>query len=244
MIITNPLLFVPFPMPFFNDHDAPVKVTISSAKVIQTTRTVGGYNFSHWGDQPERMDVSGAVLLLPGFESLGLLSLSVLKQLYRLDKKHISNILNANNRIIPAATAAVAVTAAVGQETINNTKAFQLYSSEKAGKMSPTSLVSSGLQSLASITGSILRGLSIAAMTKRIIRSSPKDLSVTYIYHDGYIYSGHFTRFSYTRDANDVRKANYNFNFAVDWSTESLFADKLLQLSKGKQITGLGVATT
>ena len=69
--------------------DGPVSVSISSKKVVQTTRTVGGYTFSHFGDEPDILQAKGSVILMPGREGLGFLSLLILKTLYRLDKKAI-----------------------------------------------------------------------------------------------------------------------------------------------------------
>lgn len=233
MIITNPLLPVPFPFSgIFKgitgsnpEMDGPTSVTISSKKVIQHTRTVGGYVFSHWGDEPERMTVKGSVILLPTHEGLGFLSLFILKTLYKLDKKKIRNMLQSQMKYIPSIAALTA-------------SAFGELYSQKLLLGSNASTVSQ--LSLGAQTALIAEGIYSATKNIQQYMKTNPDLSVTYIYHDNHIYRGFFENFSYTRDASNPRFINYQFNFVIDWSTENFLSDILQKLTKGQTISGFG----
>jgi hypothetical protein len=229
MIIVSPLFPVPFPFPgIFTgltggnpEMDGPVSVTFSSKKNIQETRTVGGYTFSHFGDEPDRLTAKGSVILVPGREGLGFLSLLILKSLYRLDKKKIDKIQSSvKNAIATGAFAASAI--------------GELYSQ----RLAFTSVASA----TASTVQSVMAGGSLVLAYKNMqqwMKENP-DLSTTYIYHDNYVYRGFFNSFTYSRDANNPRFINYSFNFTIDWSTENYLCDKLLKMTEGKTITSLG----
>ena len=233
MIIANPLLPVTFPFPAIfkevpicdPEMDGPIKVSVSSKKVIQTNRTVGGYTVSHWGDEPDQMKASGSVILLPGQEDLGLLSLMILKTLYRLDKKKISGIMTALS-----AHGAVPMVAFMAT-------AYGELAAQKASlgsNASTAEIVSYG-------AGIVMKTAAIAQAMVNISQQTSQnpDLGVTYIYHDNQIYRGFFTSFVYSRDANNPRHINYDFSFTVDWSTENYFADLLTKSAGGSVITGL-----
>ena len=202
--------------------DGPVSVSISSKKVVQTTRTVGGYTFSHFGDEPDILQAKGSVILMPGREGLGFLSLLILKTLYRLDKKAIKNILQAFTKY------------AIPLAAFTATAAGELYAQKVAlgSNASVASLAALGTETL-------MAGAGLELMREDINKIN-SDLSTTYIYHDNYIYRGFFTNFSYTRDANNPRFINYQFSFTIDWSTENTFADILLKLTNGSTISGFG----
>lgn len=240
MIIVNPLLPVPFPIPSLfstitgvngldSEMDGPVSVSISSKKVIQTTRTVGGYVHSHWGEEPDIMNAKGSVILMTGREGLGFLSLLILKTLYRLDKKKIDGIFKAVSRYV--ATGAF-MASAIGE----------LYSRKLAinNALYKSGGITAGI-SLAAETA--LKTLSIYQANKDMTQQLEQnpDLSVTYIYHDNYIYRGFFTSFNYTRDANNPRFINYTFSFTIDWNTENYLADQLLKTTNGKTVTAFGL---
>jgi hypothetical protein len=231
MLITNPLLplhIFPFPTLQVNganinlERDAPTKVTFSSAKVIQTTRTVGGYVNSHWGDQLDTMSVSGSVILMPGEEGIGILSLQILRQLYRLDKKKVANILNSISKVTKYASAAAMANTAYGEL---KTQQWQASANQD-------------------ISNTIQVGLSAASLaqyTAKLLGGNVSDLATSYIYHDGFIYSGFFNSFDYTRDASNPRFVSYNFRFTIDWSTENTLADVFLSKSGNivESITGI-----
>lgn len=228
MLITNPLLpFHIFPFPSFKvngidinlERDAPTKVSFSSTKAVNTTRTVGGYVYSHWGDQPDVMDVSGSVILLPEQEGIGILSLQILKQLYRLDKKKVIGILSTVTKYVSAA--------AMANTAYGELKAMQWNASANKD-----------------ISNTINLGLATYSLAKYVERLKAVDisnLSVSYIYQDGFIYSGFFNSFNYTRDVANPRFVSYNFKFTIDWSTENTLADVLLSKSDNiiKSITGI-----
>lgn len=235
MIIANPLLPFTFPFPSIfkevpiadPEMDGPVKVTISSKKVYQTTRTVGGYAFSHWGDEPDQMRANGSVILLPGEEDLGFLSLMILKTLYRLDKKKIVNILGSLSKIGAVPAAAFLATA------------YGELAAQKASLGSNASTAQVVSQGVGIVMKTAAIGFTIQNMMQQM-QQNP-DLGVTYIYHDNQIYRGFFTSFDYTREAQNPRFINYNFTFIIDWSTENYFADQLIKSTSGSVITGLGL---
>jgi hypothetical protein len=202
------------------EMDSPTVVTISSKKVIQENRTVGGYTFSHWGDGPDKMTARGSVILVPGREGLGFLSLLILKQLYRLDKKKIKNIMTGVLKYAP--TIAAFTASAYG---------------ELASQKIALSGINASTISLAAQTATIGAGLVLATQNIQQQTKLNPDLGVTYIYHDNYIYRGFFNSFEYTRDANNPRFINYSFTFTIDWSTENYFADILLKSSEGQTVT-------
>ena len=233
MIIANPLLPVTFPFPAIfkevpicdPEMDGPIKVSVSSKKVIQTNRTVGGYTVSHWGDEPDQMKASGSVILLPGQEDLGLLSLMILKTLYRLDKKKIVNILGAIGKMGLVPIVAFEATA------------YGELASQKAALGSNASVA----QIVSYGAGIVMKTAAIGLALNNINQQTAQnpDLGVTYIYHDDQIYRGFFTSFVYSRDANNPRHINYDFSFTIDWSTENYFADLLVKGAGGSVITGL-----
>ena len=206
--------------------DAPVSVTISSKKVTLKTRTVGGYTFSHFGDEPDRISAKGSVILRPGMEGLGFLSLLTLKTLYRLDKKKIKNILGGISKFVAlGAIAASEIGDLYGQ------------------KLALASAGSGNVGATVGVTAEVAMmgiGTAVAISNAQQYMAQNPNLAVTYIYHDNYIYRGFFEDFSYTRDANNPRFINYSFNFTVDWSTENYFADFLSTAKSGSIVSAFG----
>lgn len=231
MIITNPLLPIPFPIPFLTEHDAPNKITFSSQKNINTVRNVSGYSFTHWGNQPDVIEASGAVILKPGMETLGLLSMLILKQLYKLDKQAVTSILGAATKTIKAISIGAIGASAAGE------LASQKWVLDKGLNKNITATSLGYASSLA--LESYLKAFSLIQYYKKINAASTSELSNTYIYHDNFIYGGFFTRFSYTRDITNYRMLTYNFSFTVDWSTENTFADMLMKATNSQTITNM-----
>lgn len=235
MIIINSLLPISFPMPlklattdfqvFDTDRDNATKVRFQDVKINQANRTIGGFIVSHWGDNLQVMSVEGSVIILPGQEALGMLSLLILRSLYRWDKKNISNILSKVGQYVSAGLVAET---AVGE--------YQRRLTE----------LSSVNQSSGTETAEIAANALIATMqTSGIIDyinsrdsqiNNAENLANTYIYHDNFLYSGYFTQFQYTRDIQNYRKINYSFNFTVDSSTEASFMEKLVNSGDLTQI--------
>lgn len=224
MIITNPLIPLGiFPVPFLTEDMGPSKVTFKYKKMFQSNRNIGGYSFSHWGDQPDTMSVSGIVGLKPGQEQLCLLALQVLKTLYRLDKKKLTALSSLVQKTV-AATSIASVTAAAYQELSGEAKL-----AIKNG---------TALNIASSTLGALAAGVSLTQMYQQM-QKDPAGLSTTYIYQDNYIYKGFFTDFQYTRDAYRPRIVEYSFDFTIDWNTENWLADKLIQNNTLKSVVPL-----
>jgi len=227
MIIINSLLPISFPMPlkssvakiqlFDVDRDNATRVRFQDTKLNQATRTIGGFIVSHWGDNLPVMSVEGSVILLPGQEALGMLSLLVLRSLYRLDKKDISKIYSYIGKFI---SAGLVLDTAVG-EYMNRLEQYQNIA--QSSGTATAELASNAI--IGAVTGIGL----IDFMKQRDSQiNNLQNLANSYIWHDNYLYSGFFTQFQYTRDVQNYRKINYSFNFTVDNSTEFAVIENLL----------------
>lgn len=227
MLITNLLLPLPFPMPKLRDFDNPTSVSFSAEKEFLSKRTLGGHVYSHWGEKPEQMAVKGSIVLLPGQESFGFLSLLILKQLYRLDKTKVRNILGVASKVL---SSGLIVATQYGELE------------ERKKTLQQANLDSSEVE-LATNMEIALKALSLAAYTTRILKSSLNDLSRTFIYHDNIIYEGFFNKFNYQRDIKNYRLIDYDFTFTIEWSSDNALADFLLKTSKDKTVSGIDVGT-
>lgn len=222
MIIANPLLPFSFPLVTFEEN-GPVSVTETTNKQFTQTKTVGGYVYSHWGEQPSTLDVRGSILLLPGKEMGGFLSLSILKQLYYLDKKKIDSILASMSKVTSSAQALYGI-------AIDSRYLYEQVRATSGG---------SSANLVASAGPAVSLAYALKQITQKIYNTKPEDLSWSYIFHDTTIYGGFFTNFTYTRDAAKPRQIDYNFKFLVEWNTDNMLADKLLATTNGNTITGL-----
>lgn len=226
MIIINSLLPISFPMPlklsssmkvFDVDRDNATRVRFQDTKINQANRTIGGFVVSHWGDNLQIMSVEGSVLIMPGQEALGFLSLLILRSLYKLDKKTLIKLAGIPGQLIYAG---LVTATAIGEYQKRLT---ELTSIKQSSAVATAETVANNI-----LAGSQLIGLE-EFINKRDSRSlNIQDLANTYIYHDNYLYSGYFTQFQYTRDVQNYRKISYSFNFTVDSSTEATAMETLV----------------
>lgn len=218
MQILNPLLPVlTFPIPInmqgwkdltkgiYTDmlRDTPTRIQISESKTYNTQRTIGNWVSAHWGENIPTMQCTGNIIALPGQETLSMLSLFILRMLYRLDKNNIRNLGMGSKiaRMINGGTI-------FGATAIND-----ILNSEFANFN-----INAGIQSA-------MAGYSLTAYLKRLADIDATGLSPTYIMYDNKIYQGYFTNFSYTRDIKNVRKIQYQFSLNIEWDSSDGLID-------------------
>lgn len=69
----------------------PQNIRINASKVYNRTRTLGGWIFEHWGENPEVMAVNGITRAMTKDRSLLVeTAFFTLKQIYKLDKRQMS----------------------------------------------------------------------------------------------------------------------------------------------------------
>lgn len=240
MIIINPLLPISFPMPlklsesikiFDVDRDNATRVRFQDTKINQANRTIGGFVVSHWGDNLQIMSVEGSVILMPGQEALGWLSLLILRALYHLDKKVIYNLTSIYGRLVQAGLVA---NTAIGE--------YQKRLSDLTTiKQSTTVANAERIANAVLTTTQTVVGLNGFINERDSNSISIQNLATTYIYHDNFLYRGFFTQFQYSRDVQNYRKINYSFNFTVDSSTEATAMEKLVLGNELSRITTGGL---
>lgn len=218
MQILNPLLpILTFPIPInmkewkdltkgvYTDmlRDSPTRVQITESKQFNTQRTLGTWVSAHWGENIPQMQCSGSIIVLPGQETLSMLSLMILRMLYRLDKNNIKN-LGMGSKIARMINGG-AIFGITGLNNILN------------GEFANFNVNSLGQSALA--------GYSLTAYLKRLADIDSTGLAPTYIMHDNKIYQGYFTNFTYTRDINQVRKIQYQFTLNLEWDSSDALID-------------------
>lgn len=220
MQIVNPLLpFFTFPIPIditkFTEltggihtdllRDGPTRISVRKSKTFNTQRTLSTWVSAHWGENLPTMQCSGNIIDYPGQEGITALSLFILNGLYRLDKQPIGNL----------------ITSILGKITSTATIAGTTFRDILERDFTTTS----GIVNTTLTTG--FTALSLAQYIKRISDLKPTDLSPTYILHDNYIYQGYFTDFQYTRDINQPRFIQYQFNLNIEWDSSNYLIDLL-----------------
>lgn len=218
MQIVNPLLpFFTFPIPIditkFTEltggihtdmlRDNPTRVSIRKSKTYNTQRTLSNWVSAHWGENLPTMQCSGNIIDYPGQEGITALSLFILSGLYRLDKQPIGSLVS---RIL-------------GMITSTATIAGSSYRDLLERNFTTTSGI---------VNTSITAGITALSLGQYILRLSElkvTDLAPTYIFHDNYIYQGYFTDFQYTRDINQPRFIQYQFNLNIEWDSQNMFLD-------------------
>lgn len=218
MQILNPLLpILTFPIPInmkewkdltkgvYTDmlRDAPTRVQITESKTFNTQRTMSTWVSAHWGENIPQMQCSGNIIVLPGQETLSMLSLMILRMLYRLDKNNIKN-LGMGSKILRMLNSG-AIFGTTGLNDILNGE-FANFNVNALGQ-------------------SALAGYSLTAYLKRLADIDATGLAPTYILHDNKIYQGYFTNFTYTRDINQVRKIQYQFTLNIEWDSSDALID-------------------
>lgn len=235
MQIVNPLLpFFTFPIPIditkFTEltggihtdmlRDNPTRVSIRKSKTYNTQRTLSNWVSAHWGENLPTMQCSGNIIDYPGQEGITALSLFILSGLYRLDKQPIGRLVQSiMGMITSTATIAGASMRDILERDFTTT---------------------SGIVNTSITTG--ITALSLGQYIMRLTELEVTDLAPTYIFHDNYIYQGYFTDFQYTRDINQPRFIQYQFNLNIEWDSSNF----LIDLFKNKQdmksvITGIGM---
>lgn len=233
MQILNPLLPVlTFPIPInmtewedltkgiYTDmlRDSPTRVQITESKTFNTQRTMSTWVSAHWGENIPQMQCLGNIIVLPGQEALAMLSLMILRMLYRLDKNHIKN-LGMGSKVIGMITSG----AIFGGTAINDILGGEFANFN----------VNSGIQSA-------MAGYSLAAYLKRLADIDVTGLAPTYIMHDNKIYQGYFTNFTYTRDINQPRFIQYQFTLNIEWNSSDALID-ICKNSDLKTIINIGI---
>ena len=218
MQILNPLLpILTFPIPInmqewkdltkgiYTDmlRDSPTRVQISESKTFNTQRTLGTWVSAHWGENIPQMQCSGNIIVFPGQETLSMLSLFILRMLYRLDKNNIRN-LGMGSKILRMINGG-AIFGTTGLYNILNGE-FDNFN------------VNAGIQSA-------MAGYSLVAYLKRLADVDATGLAPTYIMHDNKIYQGYFTNFTYTRDIQQPRKIQYQFTLNIEWDSSDGLID-------------------
>lgn len=218
MQILNPLLpILTFPIPInmtewkdltkgvYTDmlRDSPTSVRITESKTFNTQRTLGTWVSAHWGENIPQMQCSGNIIVLPGQETLSMLSLMILRMLYKLDKNNIRN-LGMGSKILRMLNSGT-IFGATGLNDILNGE-FANFNANALGQ-------------------SALAGYSLTAYLKRLADIDATGLAPTYIMHDNKIYQGYFTNFTYTRDINQVRKIQYSFTLNIEWDSSDGLID-------------------
>lgn len=182
-------------------RDSPTRVQISESKMFNTQRTMSTWVTSHWGENLPQMQCSGNIIVLPGQEALSMLSLFVLRSLYRLDKQPLKNTLGAK------------IWKVVSGFVLGGTALNDMLNSEFANFN-----INQGLQSIAS-------AYSIGAYANRLAKLDTTGLSPTFIMHDNFIYQGYFTNFTYTKDIQNPRKIQYQFTLNIEWNSADAIVD-------------------
>lgn len=231
MQILNPLLpLLTFPIPInmkewkdmtkgiYTDmlRDSPTRVQISKSKTFNTQRTLGTWVSAHWGENIPTMQCSGNIIVLPGQETLSMLSLFILEMLYRLDKNNLRNCIG--NKIISMITSGAMFGATSINDILN-------------GEFSNFN-INTGVQST-------VAAYSLAAYIRRLADIDITGLSPTYIMHENYIYQGYFTKFSYTRDIQQPRKIQYQFDLNIEWSSQNGLIDWLKNSNSLNQVASV-----
>lgn len=234
MQIVNPLLpFFTFPIPIditkFTQltggihtdllRDSPTRVNIRKSKTINVQRTVGTWVTAHWGENLPTMQCSGNIIDYPGQEGITALSLFILSGLYKLDKQPIGNLVSS---ILGKITSTVTLAGATFRDLIE--KDFT----------TTNGLVNAGIT-----TG--ITTVSLAQYIARITELKPTDLAPTYILHDNYIYQGYFTDFQFTRDIQQRRFINYQFNLNIEWDSSDYLTDWLKNTKTIETIVNTGI---
>ena len=79
----------------------------------------------------------------------------------------------------------------------------------------------------------------MAQYIARITELKPTDLAPTYILHDNYIYQGYFTDFQFTRDIQQRRFINYQFNLNIEWDSSNYLTDWLKNSKSIESVIGI-----
>lgn len=197
-------------------RDSPTRVQISESKMFNTQRTMSTWVTSHWGENLPQMQCSGNIIILPGQEALSMLSLFVLRSLYKLDKNPLKNM---GSKILKYLSVGV-----LGGTALNDIL---------GGELNNLNLnINKGIQSIATT-------YSLAAYTKRLAQLDITGLSPTFIMHDNFIYQGYFTNFTYTKDIQNPRKIQYQFTLNIEWNSADAIVDMFKNTNDLKTIVNI-----
>jgi hypothetical protein len=201
-------------------RDNAQSITFSNNKVVELQRTIGGYVSSHWGKELEVMSVSGSIAFPPGQESLGFFSLQILKHLWKFDKEIMLGKPAIYRKVLLGVNLAANIAMQMMQFAGNS-------SADIAGVLKGDTGIKNKGYTADIVVASAVSAISYVAYMTRLMKQPTSALVQTFIYHDGWIHEGYFTKFEYTRATTDFRRANYSFDFVITWSTEDMLANWL-----------------
>lgn len=227
---------------FFKFTQNPNKLTFSMEKEYNTTKTIGGYVFEHWGKKPTVMH--GTVLIKKDQATSNLIGLNksdtnfgiedavfnpeltTLMTLFNIDQRKISSGLlgkTAEKYLANGVTYAIAAAAAL---------------------TNPATIVASGLGAANSLFELGNKKYKFREPSQSSLAGYLNTLTDTIILYKGVIYSGFFTKMNYDEDGASPFANQVNFDFLVTNTTSDWLDTSLTQTAVGRTIAGLWGATT